>query len=181
MTQKIACLLGLLCCLSANMWAQPTTTPQPTQAEMAAEAAAFNAIVEAQNGRLLPSITNEKMQYLFQKISGIDYIFYGADFSVSADETNSRSNLAYISVRNAKMLEGKKPVGRVFWAAEGNIALEAEVYWGDTQIEQYFVFLEQSKPVAANYITPAGVAFFKQVVNARVEATPKNADAPAKH
>ena len=147
--------------------------PQKDPAVVAAENAAFEKDFAAVKGTQMPSVSNEKMQELFQDLSAIDYIFYGADFSVSTDEKNSKSNLYYISTRAAKMLEGVKPVGRVFYAAKGNIALEAEVYFGDTQVQQYLVFLKDNKAFAANYLTPQGVSFFKQVVNARVEADPK--------
>jgi hypothetical protein len=150
--------------------ANPTKTPE----QLAAENNAFQTIYLATVGTELPSITNEKMQQLFKDVQGIDYIFYEQDFSVSSDASNAKSNLMYISTKSAKKLPNQKPVGRIYYAGNGEILLDAEVYFGASQIEQYLVFVKDGKPFGANYLSPQGVAFFKQVVNARIEAKPKN-------
>jgi hypothetical protein len=151
---------------------QPTKTPKSAE-QLAAENDAFQRVYLATEGTEMPSITNEKMQYLFQNLQGIDYIFYDQDFTVSSDAANAKGNLMYISTKSAKKLPNQKPIGRAYYAANGDIALDAEVYFGASQIEQYMVFVKDGKPYAANYISPQGVAFFKQVVNARIEAKPK--------
>ena len=161
--------------------AQPTTQPTTQQAtktpksaeQIAAENDAFQRVYLATEGVEMPSITNEKMQYLFQNLQGIDYIFYEQDFTVSSDAANAKGNLMYISTKSAKKLPNQKPIGRAYFAANGDIALDAEVYFGASQIEQYLVFVKDGKPYGANYLSPQGVAFFKQVVNARLEAKPK--------
>jgi hypothetical protein len=156
--------------------AQPTALPNKTPKspeQLAAENEAFQRVYLATEGTEMPSITNEKMQYLFQNLQGIDYIFYDQDFTVSSDAANAKGNLMYISTKSAKKLPNQKPIGRAYYAANGDIALDAEVYFGASQIEQYMVFVKDGKPYAANYISPQGVSFFKQVVNARIEAQPK--------
>lgn len=153
---------------------QKPANPNKSPEQLAAENNAFQQIYLATAGEELPSITNEKMQYLFQNLQGIDYIFYDQDFTVSSDAANAKSNLMYISTKSAKKLPNLKPIGRAYYAANGDIALDAEVYFGASQIEQYLVFVKDGKPYGANYLSPQGVAFFKQVVNARLEARPKN-------
>lgn len=167
----------------ATALAQPTATPANTTASQTAaeltpaEAEAQNALFlqqqTAAKGELLPSITNEKMQDLFKNLVSIDYVFYNTDFTISIDEKNARQNLFYFSTRAAKKLDGQKAVGRAFYVANGDIALSAEIYFGATQLERYFVFLKDDKPYAANYISPQGATFFDQVVKARVEMRPK--------
>ncbi|MEY4926205.1 MAG: hypothetical protein RI894_641 [Bacteroidota bacterium] len=147
----------------------PTAAP-PSQ--MVQDPPAFNVAVANAPGEQLSSISNEQMQYLFKNLSTIDYTFLGAEFSMSADGDNAKGNLMHISTHAAKKLTGDKPKALIFYSAEGNIALQAELYFGDDQLHQYLVFIKDGKPFAANYLAPAGVTFFKQVVGAKVEAAP---------
>lgn len=120
---------------------------------------------------VLGSISNEKMQYLFQECSQIDYVFFQQDFSVSAEGNNAKSSLNHISVKPAEINPSAKPVARLYYLAEGNIALTAAVYFDEEN--KYFAFLENEKPFAANYMTDGGLAFFKQVVGAKIVTEPK--------
>ncbi len=162
--------------------AQPTTSPTsepnlklntaPTTAATQQDPNAFAQLVNNAQGEQMPSITNEIMQDLFKTLTNIDYTFLGAEFTMSADGDNAKRNLMHISTRAAKKLTGDKPKALVFYSANGNMVLQAEVYFGDDQLHQYLVFLKDGKPFAANYMSPAGVTFFKQVVGAKVEAKP---------
>jgi hypothetical protein len=156
------------------------TPPAPPQSVMQQDPTAFNNAVTNAAGEQMPSITNEQMQYLFQNLTSIDYTFLGAEFSMSADGDNAKGNLQHISTRAAKKLVGDKPKALIFYSAAGNLALQAEVYFGDDQLHQYFVFIKDGKAFAANYISPAGVTFFKQVVGAKVESVGAKAE-PVPH
>lgn len=163
---------------NAQPASNPTTTMPPTvklnaqNSPVQQDPNSFNLAVQDAAGEQLPSITNEQMQYLFKNLSNIDYTFLGAEFSMSADGDNAKTNLQHISTRAAKKLTGDKPKALIFYSAGGNIALQAELYFGDDQLHQYLVFIKEGKVVGANYLSPGGVAFFKQVVGAKVQQAP---------
>ena len=175
-------LFFLLSSASLSGNAQPTSSPitntAPTvklnapKSPVQQDPNTFNLAVQNAEGEQLPSITNEQMQYLFKNLTNIDYTFLGAEFSMSADGDNAKTNLQHISTRAAKKLTGDKPKALVFYSAEGNIALQAELYFGDDQLHQYLVFIKEGKAFAANYLSPGGVTFFKQVVGAKVQQAP---------
>ena len=70
--------------------------------------------------------------------------------------------LSHISAQPALINENCPPIGRMLFYQKGNIALEARVYYSPGC--SYFVFLENQKPVYANFMTSAGMTFFNDVI-----------------
>ena len=114
------------------------------------------------NELVYPSITQEEMVHLYENCDFIDYILYGYDFSISQGEKPAiQASFNHISRTPANINPTCKPIGRVFYQIEGENVLEADIYFADGC--QYYIFLKDSKPVAANQLSPAGVAFYQNI------------------
>lgn len=121
----------------------------------------------------LPSVTQDVMQTMWETCTNVDFIFYDYSFSMNQTEDASIKNtLTYISTSVPPQLdEGCKPVGRVFFVANGEGLTEADFYLGN--ICNYFIFYENGKKVAANLMTPKGEEFLKGTIKRVNTGMPK--------
>lgn len=134
------------------------------------EQSSDNQASEVQQDDVLESISAETMQKLFNEADYMDIIFYSSPVSVSQDDKNSiKASLRYISEKPVSMSSNCKPVGRLSFMIAGDIDTEADIYFSEGC--QYFIFIEGTKPVAGNYMTPEGIHFFQQVLSAKPPTT----------
>jgi len=110
----------------------------------------------------LPSIPVEIMQTLFDQVNHVDYLFYESNFSMSMDSKASiQQTLTHVSEKVPVLNKNCKSIGRIFYEIDGNIEIEAEIYFSDQC--QHFVFMKDNKRIYANNLTPEGVAHFKNI------------------
>ncbi|MEM1120616.1 MAG: hypothetical protein AAGJ18_09205 [Bacteroidota bacterium] len=118
----------------------------------------------------MPSISFEEMKEIYEGCDFIDIIFYTVDFSMSVNaKSNIQRMVGMVSTNAATLNPECQAMGRLFFQKNGEMLIEADMYFDDKC--QYFVFQKDGQPVYANYITPEGQAYFKQVF-AQVKVTP---------
>ena len=110
------------------------------------------------------SIPQELALKIYNEADLLDFIFHNLPFSMSQDQKNSiQANVSYISPEAQPYIpEGCKPIARQFYGSEGDIFLEADVYYSEGC--QFYVFIQDGKTVHANKMTPAGAQFFNSMI-----------------
>ncbi len=113
----------------------------------------------------LTSVPPDIIRDLWNNCTYIDYIFHTLPFSMSQDEqTSIRANLSYIAGEAQPYIPGDcKSIARQMFHINGEIVLEADVYLSETC--QFYVFVENEKPVYANKMTPEALEFFSSMFN----------------
>ena len=110
-----------------------------------------------------PALGNEEITKLFAIVEKVDMIFYNLPMSVNQEDAASAKNtVLYISPAPAIMTNPCKPLGRLSFISDGVIVKEADIY-SDTGC-QYFIFMKDNKPFAANAMAESGIEFFKQIL-----------------
>ena len=118
-----------------------------------------------------PTLPVEDASMLAQQCDYIDYLFYQLPLSMSFhDPTSIRSALGYIDVQPAPLAPGCKSIGRVAFQSQGEIIMEAELYFAPNGCAQY-VFLKDNTKTYGNLMHPTGVKFLTDLIN-RTKATP---------
>ena len=108
---------------------------------------------------IYPQMSIQEQSYLFENVDGIDYIFNDLPFSLSqADKPSIQTNIAGIS-RNGVTAIDCKPLGRIFYQFNGDIILEADIYFKAPAC-YFYIFIEEGKEIYANQMTPENVNFF---------------------
>ena len=152
---RILILLGIFCLgFSCN---NPATKPQ-TPPQQAAPPPPPAPVGE----QLYPSVSGEIIKHLWDNCTGVDYILYDLNFSMNRTAQNDvRNSLIHIGNKPALIQKNCKPIGRVMFKDDDGIKLEADLYFSNNCT--YFVFMENNKPVQANYMSDEGFKFFKNV------------------
>lgn len=121
-----------------------------------------------------PSITMDELQGMWNTCNQIDYIFYDLPISSSvSDSPSAQAHLRHISDTPVSATEkGKcaKAIGRIFYKAEGEDLMDAEVFFNPNCA--FFVFYKKGKAIYSNKMTPAGVDHFNQMIAAANGAIP---------
>ena len=111
-----------------------------------------------------PSLSNEELTKLYSISEKVDMIFYNLPMSINQDDASSAKNtVLYVSPAPAIISSTCKPLGRLSWLSQGVIVTEADIY-SDTGC-QYFLFMKNNQPVAANAMSESGVVFFNQIIS----------------
>ncbi len=109
-----------------------------------------------------PSITQEKMMYLYENCDYIDFVFYTTNFSMSQNVQGAiRTTLGTVSTTPAKILSTCQPVGRVFFQVDGQNAEEADLFYGGACL--YYLFLEDGTYTYGNQLTEGGFEFYQNI------------------
>ena len=149
-------VVGLLffSCKNTEKAKQTTTqTPPPKQQQ-----------IQVQGKQLYPSVPLEKIQSLWNDCDYVDYSYINLPLSMNRKDLNDiRHTLAQISEQPALINDRCPAIGNILFYQKGEIALEANIYY--SQGCNYFVFLENNKPKYANFMTPSGIAFFKDIMD----------------
>jgi hypothetical protein len=126
----------------------------------------------ATNASPYPSMSNEEISTLYSITDKVDMIFYNLPMSINQDDARSAKNtVLYISPAPALINTPCKALGRLSWISKGAIVKEADIYC-DTGC-QYFIFMTDNKPVAANAMSESGVVFFNQILSQAAQQRPK--------
>ena len=139
------------------------------------EGLSMEKMLEAENTEVnvstLPSITFEEMKQIYEGTDFIDIIFYNVDFSMSVNnKTNNQKMVGFVSTNVASIDLSCQPMGRLFFQKNGELLVEADMYYDDKC--RYFVFQKNEKAAYANAITPEGQAYFAKIFSqVKVEST----------
>jgi hypothetical protein len=148
--------LFLVSCKPATSGQDGAETETPAEAEKDAQ-------TPASNEQKYPSLGNEEITQLYAAAEKLDMIFYELPISVNQDDPASAKNsVLYISPSPATINNSCKALGRMSWISDGVIIKEADIY--ADSICQYFIFMSNNQPVAANAMAESGVNFFKNVI-----------------
>jgi len=121
-------------------------------------------------GPAFESIPQPMVMDLWNKGNLIDYIFHNLPFSMNQSEQASiRTNLTYFTpMAQQYITPGCKPMGRQFFSIEGEIVLEADIYYTETCA--FYVFFVDGKAKYANQMSDAGKQFFNTMIQKGLEA-----------
>lgn len=121
-----------------------------------------STVAPAQTVATYPSITEEKMKYIYDNCDYIDFIFYDVDFSMSQNQRPAIiQTIGGVSTTAAPIDTNCKPVGRVFFQVQGINALEADLFF--TGNCMYYIFLENGTYTYANLMTPQAATFYQKI------------------
>lgn len=128
----------------------------------------------SKTGPAFESISADIMKNLFDKCQLIDYIFHDLPFSMNQSEQSGiRSTISHVSTSPLEYIPtGCKPIARQFFQIDGEIVVEADVYFSDNC--KFFVFFEDGKAKYANKMSPSGIEFYTSIIKKALDAR-KNA------
>lgn len=110
-----------------------------------------------------PALGNQEISRLYSVTEKVDMIFYELPISVNQDDAASAKNsVLYVSPAPVDINTSCIPLGRLSWISQGAIYKEADIYMDS--VCQYFIFMTNNKPVAANAMSQSGVEFFKNII-----------------
>lgn len=101
------------------------------------------------------------LEALAPRITNVDYIFHQLPISMSLTESNTiQTVMAHLSGPGpVPMNHGCKPIGRIFYVAQGETVLTGDLYFSGEC--RFVVFVEEEKPLFAVRLHEAGVAFLQ--------------------
>lgn len=177
-------VLGLFSCGNATETPDtPTetveTVPAPTKTP-AAKADPFDMLKEELSTKpkdfdpasMLPSIEVSVLENLWENCTFVDYVYYQLPISASLDNQNAiRSAISHIAENPAGKIAGCKPLGRVFYQTDGEVALQGDIFF--TKGCTYFLWADtKGKYYAANMMTDTGFKFFANNIKAASGSIP---------
>jgi hypothetical protein len=138
---------------------------QPSAKADSAEASAGSteqAAATAPEVTKYPSITQEKMMYLYDNCDYVDFVLYNTNFSMSqGDQAAIRATLAGVSTQAAQLPSTCQPVGRVFFQVDGVNVEEADLFFGGQCLA--YVFYQDGKYAYGNQMTQSGLDFYQKI------------------
>lgn len=144
-------------CSGSTTEKSATTPPPATTTPTAPETAAAETPTTP-----YPSITADKMKYLYDNCDYIDFVFYSTNFSMSQDQKPAiQTTLSGVSTTPARVVASCKPIGRIFFQVDGQSAAEADIFFGGPCL--YYLFLEDGNYVAGNQLTQGALEFYQKV------------------
>jgi len=143
----------------------------PVQAAPTTESIATPVVT---TGPLLPSISNDFMQMLWDNTSYVDYTFYTLPMSMSFDNRPAIQNvLGHLEATPVALPSTCKPTGRAFFQKNGEDLGVAEFY---LHVDcRCFVFLEDGKAAYSNRIKDKGLEFYQNSIRQAVQQTQQKA------
>lgn len=111
-----------------------------------------------------PFLSSKDVNTLYSIADHVDVIFYKLPISVSQDDPASAKNTSlYISPASPRITSHCEPIGRLSWIADGKIIRDADFFIGEGC--NYFVFIENGKPVYKNAMALEGVQYFQTIMS----------------
>lgn len=170
----IGCLTMLFSCKNDSS-TDKVAAPAPVEQERPNPNTADRQGEMDANGNEYQSITADIMQNLYNNCQFIDYIFNDLPFSMNQSESNGiKGTISHVTtIAQPTIPADCKPIARQLFQIDGEIVLEADVYFSENC--QFFVFFEGRKPIYANKMSASGIEFYtniiKQAMQARQSAT----------
>jgi len=131
-----------------------SNTPAPTTETSSTPAAAATA--------QYPSIPVDMVKMLWDKCDYVDFVFYYLNFSMSQKVQNSiRQTIAHIASEVPAIDPNCKPIGRLFFQAEGQNIAEADIFYSNGCA--YYLFYKDGQYAYANKMLPQGSQFYENI------------------
>lgn len=120
-----------------------------------------------------PVLPSELGQKLFVETDYLDFIFHNFPFSMSQSEKPSiQANISYIGSEPVYDIPATcKPIARQFYQIQGEIVIEADVYYGEGCY--FYVFYQDGQAKYANMMSQNGIGFFGNILDQAIK-TSKN-------
>lgn len=135
--------------------AQPTQTTTEADVPPVATAAATDLIT-------YPSISRERMEYIFENGTYLDATFYNLPVSINQSElAQIRSTLGTISTAPVELSASCQPIGRIWLQVNGKNVEEADIYFSEDCYG--YVWMENGKPAYSNKMTEEGIRFYANI------------------
>ena len=128
--------------------------------------------VVAQNQEpVYPLLPVEWHNKLYNEVEYLDFIFHTLPFSMNQSEKESiQANIAYIGRAPVMDIPAHcKPIAREFFQIQGEIPIEADIYFTDPCY--FYVFIVDGKPAYANVMSETGISFFQNTINQALAAS----------
>ena len=138
-------------------------------AETTAESQPVTEFVE---NRLTP-IGKGIFDTLYNNTTFIDYLWHDLPFSVSqADPAAVKANVTFISPNGlSKLPKHCKSIGRKSYQFNGDIFMDADIYFGDGCA--YYIFIQDNKRMWLNQISEDGQKFYTHLIQSGLEQRQK--------
>lgn len=130
--------------------------------------------VAAPEVQLLKALPQDIKQNLIEKCDYIDYTFYNFDFSMSQADPNAvKSNIALLSDEvQTTIPAGCKPIGRKYYHINGEIVVEAELYFSENCV--FYIYKDDNTTLFGNKLSPAAVNFYNNIIQQASRARQPN-------
>ncbi len=111
----------------------------------------------------IPPLGQDVFGKMAAECTFIDYIWHDLPFSISQSEKSAvQNNILFISPEGVdEFPKHCKSIGRKSYQINGEIFLDADIYFGEGC--NYYIFLRDEKPIYVNRIKKEGVAFYNQM------------------
>ena len=118
-----------------------------------------------------PMLPVELHNKLYNEVDFLDFIFHTLPFSMNQAEKESvQANIAYIGRSPVMGIPAHcKPIAREFFQIQGEIVIEADIYFTDPCY--FYVFVVDGKPSYANMMSETGRSFFQNTINQALAAS----------
>lgn len=118
----------------------------------------------ATTAQALIGLPKEVKQNLIDNCDYIDYTFYNFNFSMSQGEPPAiQANLALLSDDvQTNIPKECKPIGRKMYHANGEIVMEAELYFGQGCL--FYIYKDGHTTLYGNKLSPKGVNFYNNII-----------------
>ncbi len=134
----------------------------PADAAATQTTASSQPAASSTTGKSYPSISLDRLQYLWDNASYMDVVFYELPISMNQSSLESiRTTLAHIAEETPVIAPNCKSIGRIFFQVGAKNVETAEIYFqpGCT----CYLWLENDQPAYANNMTEEGIAFYNNI------------------
>lgn len=131
------------------------------------KAKSFNADVS------LPTLPERYVKMLVDSVDLIDYQYFNLPISMNfSDKAGILNGVLHIGKPSATMISGCEPFARVYYSVQGDIKLEADLYYSPPNC-RYFTFFKPKaqKPSYGNLMTDKGDKFYGGLLEKMKNAT----------
>jgi hypothetical protein len=137
-----------------------TCAPSPKEEAAATTPPPVAAVAD---GPSYPSISLDRLQYLWNNATYMDATFYNLPISINQSTLEQiRSTINSIGEAPAQLKADCKPAGHIWFQVNGKNVEEADIYFqpGCTS----YVWFEDGKPAYGNEMTLDGVKFYNNII-----------------
>ena len=110
-----------------------------------------------------PSITVDRLEYLWENATYMDATFYRMPVSINQNELPQiRSTIQTVGQEPAELPRTCQPMGRIWFQVDGKNVEEAEIYFSDGCYG--YVWMENGQAAYSNKMTQDGLEFYANII-----------------
>lgn len=147
MTRLISALIVLSVACTTGCQNNPADPPPPPPSD----------------SRTYPSISVDRLEYLWNNATYMDVVFYELPVSLNQSTPDQiRTTIAHIGENVPSINPNCKPVGRIFFQVQGKNVEQADIYFQNGCT--FYLWLDaDGKATHANQFTQAGIDFYNNI------------------